>query len=254
MGLEEYTELLLERDRLEKEAELLHIEYLRRFGQYEEDLLKLRMSCIRYKKLISYCQQQRNYGREPDREQMVSFINVELAPFRENLLALQSVKDIKSEPLSQYEASEVKRIYRFIAKRLHPDINPQLFGIEEVQEIWHETISAYKNNNFERMKELEVLAASVIEKHCDETVAVVLGDLSGKTEKIRKQCEEIRTTDPYMFKFLFDDPDAVKAKEEEYVSTIEEYKVYEKDLKKIFDSFEIEFDEDIFDMGDKDEQ
>ncbi|MCR4689081.1 MAG: hypothetical protein K5745_05940 [Saccharofermentans sp.] len=253
MNLEEYSELLMERDRLEKEAEYWNLEYVRAFGEYAEELLKLRMSCIRYKKLITYCQQRINFGLEPDSKEMATFIQIELAPFREQLKVLQQAKNIKSEPLSQYEVAEIKKIYRFIAKRLHPDINPQLFVHEEVKQIWNDTIKAYKANDFERMKELEVLAANVIAKYGDETIAVVIGDLDEKIEKVKKQCEEIKNTDPYMYRFLFDDPDAVKSKKDEYISSIEEYKVYEQDLKKIFESYDVDYDEDIFGLEGTDE-
>ncbi|GEM_PF-1303075 len=250
MNLEEYSELLLERDKLEKEAEQWRIEYLRHFGDLEEELLNLRMSCIKYKKLIAFCQQQVNYGRDTDVSQLMDYIQIELMPLRQKILEIRNAKNIELHPLSQYEVKEIKRIYRFIAKRLHPDINPQLFGINEVQELWHDTLKAYKANDYTRLTELEVIATSVIEKYCDETVAVVIGDIDEKIEKVKEQCEEIRTSEPYTFKYFFDDPDAVRAKNEEYASAIEEYKVYENDLKKIFEGYGVELEDD---QGDTDE-
>ena len=63
---ERYENLILQRDRLEKEAEQYRMEYFREFGELITDAFQARIDCIALKKSIAFCQAKRNAGEESD--------------------------------------------------------------------------------------------------------------------------------------------------------------------------------------------
>ena len=58
-----YEELLLERDRLEQEAEQYRMAYIREFGKLNTDLFKEKIDSIALKKSIAFCQTARAGAR-----------------------------------------------------------------------------------------------------------------------------------------------------------------------------------------------
>ena len=64
--LQDYTELIIERDRLAKEAEQYHISYVKHFGVLIEKCFSLKIECIRCKKMISEFLKLMNRGVPPE--------------------------------------------------------------------------------------------------------------------------------------------------------------------------------------------
>ena len=57
---EQYENLILQRDRLEKEAEQYRMNYFREFGELITDAFQARIDCIALKKSIAFCQTSRS--------------------------------------------------------------------------------------------------------------------------------------------------------------------------------------------------
>lgn len=226
--LQDYTDLILERDRLSKEAELYRLDYIKRFGELIEKSFSLKIECIRCKKIISEYLKAVNRGagsKGMTLEQIRKAVNAEMASYEEQLKSIAAIR-AQTGTVTSYELAQIKKIYHKIATRIHPDINPQLFGNEEVKELWENVTSAYRSNDLDRMKELEAVASTVIAKYCGDVVAVVIGDLDEKIEEIKAQIAEIKSTDPYQYKYLLEDEEACVETEKNLKSEIEEYQEY----------------------------
>lgn len=239
--LQDYTDLIIERDRLSKEAALLNAAYIRRFGALIEKAFSLKIECIRCKKIIAEYMKMVNRGKDSGSvtlDELKELVEEEMAPYEEQLKDISKIRKSK-ETVSAYELAQIKKIYKSIATRIHPDINPQLFGHEEIRSLWEDVSSAYKSNNLERMKELEALAAALIAKYGDDVVAVVVGDLDEKIAKVKAQIEEIKSTDPYQYKFLLDDEEACEETEKDLNAEIETYQQYLDDLNSQIESLGI---------------
>ena len=68
-----YEELLLRRDELEKEAELILLEYTRIFGDITTEIFKLKVECIALKKSISYCIMMKNRRENVDPDKLAEY-------------------------------------------------------------------------------------------------------------------------------------------------------------------------------------
>ena len=53
VGYAKYEEVLLRRDNLRKDAESFHLEYIRVFGDLITESFRLKVECIRKKKMIT---------------------------------------------------------------------------------------------------------------------------------------------------------------------------------------------------------
>jgi len=91
--LERYKDLILERDQLSKDKVDIYYRYVKRFGQLIEDEFKLKMECIKFKKLIAYCQLCENRGEEITSEAVEEQARIVLAPFLEELKLLQGMRE-----------------------------------------------------------------------------------------------------------------------------------------------------------------
>lgn len=233
-ALQEYTELIIERDRLSKEAQDYQVSYVKRFGELIEKSFSLKIECIRCKKMISRYIKIVNGGKGDDSKKVTLdylriLVSEEMAGYDEQLKNIIEIRKL-DDPVSDYEIAQIKKIYHKIAMRIHPDINPQLFGNEEVKKLWEDISLAYKGNNLERMKELEAVAAAVISKYCDDVVAVVIGNIDEKIAKVKEEIETIKSTEPYMYRFLLEDEEMCAEKEAQLKAEIDDYQRYLNDL------------------------
>ena len=162
-------------------------------------------------------------------EELKQLVSGEMKEYDEQLKSISAIRKLKST-VTAYELAQIKKIYHKVATRIHPDINPQLFGHEEVKQLWEDLTLAYKGNNLERMKELEAVASAVIAKYCDDVVAVVIGDIYDKVRKVKEQIETIKSTYPYQYKFLLEDEEMCAETEARLQTEIDNYQAYLDDL------------------------
>lgn len=230
-----YESLLLRRDRLKKEATLCEDAYLRTFGAYILDIFKLEIECIALKKKISFCQSSINRGEEIDLNKIDRFVDKEMESYNKELkkLILSHQYALSSDRITEFDVLKIKKIYKEIAKSLHPDINPRTAEDEELLDLWDMVVKAYKANNLSRLEELQVLVNRAFgEKGLDQE-AIVVNNIEEKIKKLEEEIDRILNTDPYNYKFLLSDNKAVEAKKEEFAETLEDYKSYKENLAKI---------------------
>lgn len=230
-----YEELLMQRDTLRKEAFARDREYVRVFGKRILRNFELKLSCIRKKKTIAFCQAAANCGKAVDRKELEEYLKREMAQYQEQLKAMAEdhEKARKVERISEFELLNIRKIYRRLAKRLHPDINPKVSESEALRELWERISAAYRCNDLEELKELEVLAEAAIRSLGEEGADIDVPDISRKITEVEEEMERIRTTDPYLYKQILNDPEAVREKEKELDEEYDSYVLYEKQLEDI---------------------
>ena len=230
-----YEELLLKRDRLRKEAEQYNAAYLRQFGSYILDIFRLRIECIALKKKITYCQIAVNRGEPFDIEEISRRVDVEMGSYNDELKRLILSHDAVAHMtrVTEYDHMKIKKIYKDIAKSIHPDINPKTSGDDELKELWEQVVTAYKCNELERLEELQILVGKALKDKGLESMPIAVDDIDGKIAKLEAEIETILNTDPYNYRFLLGDKSAIEEKTKEYEDTLEEYRRYKDDLSKI---------------------
>lgn len=235
---ERYENLILQRDRLEKEAEQYRMEYFRQFGELIADVFQVRIDCIALKKSIAFCQAKRNAREEPDPISLQEFIDTQMPAYRAQLEELLSLADAGKSltPISLTEAGKISRIYRRIAKRLHPDICPLTAEEPELMELFQRCLSAYRRNDLKALRETETLINRFLKEHGEAAETEKIEDLPRKITDIETEIARIIATEPYTYKTLLQDPEAAEAKCRELEEEKGSYLNYRKELQARLES------------------
>ena len=233
---EEYEMLLLQRDQYRKEAMQILITYTKRFGDRINCVFEKQIRCIKLKKTIELCQNALNHGESIDIDHIRSSIDAEMKAYykqlEEMLAETQAAKESKRIPA--VTILEIRRIYRKLAKLIHPDINPKSSKLPALVDLWNRIVIAYQNNDVKELRELEVLTVNVLNQ-MDEHVEIDIPDLEEKIKALQNEISVITGTTPYVYKDILEDADKSRQKEEDLDRQLEEYEKYEEELQSILD-------------------
>ena len=236
--VDEYKALILKRDHLKKETIQLEEEYYRKFGEYIKTNFELKIACIRLKKMINYCQMCLNRNEEIVQSNLDSYISSVMEAYYEELDDL--IKCIQSSKnatvISFKDLKEIKKIYRYIAKKIHPDIHPELFKQERVKELWNRTKLAYECNDLDQLQEIQVLVDSL---GMSTTDSIHIENLEERIDKIKREIDTILNSESYQYKFLFDDITMIENKIVSFKQEQSDYQNYKEQLETIFNTFKI---------------
>lgn len=239
-NLDYFKSLILKRDKLKKDEMNAYIDYVKTFGEFLEKRFSLQIECIKNKKIISICQAKKNRGEDviflsPIEEE----VDKELSEYYEELQTIHEISIEKGQVLSEYELLLIKKKYKSIAMRIHPDLHSEYANDIELMELWERVKSAYKCNDLQALEEVELLVAEYLRKHGEE-VDVDIENIEEKINKIQNEIDTIVSNDPYRYKFILDDSLAIERKKEELQSDIEEYQAYLDELLEKLSEFNIQ--------------
>lgn len=227
-----YEELLLRRDQLRKEAHILYGMYAKEFGDLILAVFEKEIACIRKKKEISYYQMALNRGEAINQTEIERLIKEEMQAYQEELEQRIAENEVskKMDHITTREELEIKRIYHRIAKKLHPDINPKTAEIPELMTLWHATVTAYNSNSLKDIQEDEILVNKALEKIGAGDMEIEIPDIDQKITDTEADIQHIMETDPYQYKYILDDPEAVADKKKDLKEQKKTYEDYEKEL------------------------
>lgn len=236
---DEYEEMILRRDRYKKEALHFQEEYYRIFGDLIQECFSLKIQCIRVKKEISFCQMYVNKGQSISLEALHQYMDQVMKEYDEQLKELvQQIQGAKAaKPISFESHQKIKKIYRKIARRIHPDLHPEFFEKEEIQELWQRAKIAYECNALEELQMVEVLLEKLIQGNLEN---IEIDNIFSRIEKLKDEIETIRSTIPYQYRYLLESDESVHEYEEELKQEIDEYQNYLRELEEIFKRFDIQ--------------
>ena len=227
-----YEELTLKKDQYEKEADQIHIAYLREFGELMTLSFQLKVDCIALKKEIALYVKAANTGTAITPEEVEAHLKVQMAGYYEELQRMidEWQEGKRSKSISFYEAEQIKKIYRRLAKQLHPDISPLTAEYPALGELFNRVLIAYRCNDLKELQKLEVLVNKELEDNGVEGFNMVIPDICERIEELERDIEAIVTSAPYSYKTLLRDPDAVAEKKAELHKEIDEYAAYKQEL------------------------
>lgn len=232
-----YEELLLTQDQLRKEARIWHGLYVKEFGELHLSLFEKQITCIKKKKLIGYYQAAINHGGVIDQTEIDAMLAKEMQEYQQKLQDMLAENDAakKMTEISSVKLLKIKRIYHRLAKQLHPDINPMTAEVPEIMELWNAVVTAYNCNSLEDMEEAELLVNEALKKIGMDCREIEIPDLPKKIAALEEAITKIRETDPYQYKYLLEDSEAVKEKRHDLETQIKNYTEYERELDTVID-------------------
>lgn len=234
---ERYEELTLMKDQYEKESDLYYNAYIREFGDLITESFQLKIECIALKKEIALYIKVKNTGETISDEDIQRIIEQQMTGYYTELEAKIKEKNASKlgRPISNYEAEQIKKLYRKLAKLLHPDISPLTVDHPVLAEYFNMIIVAYKHNDLKELRKLEVLVNKELEENGIEGYNAVIPDAAERIEELESDIDRIIHSEPYTYKHLLEDEEAVAAKKKELEHEIEEYKEYKDELIKKLD-------------------
>ena len=233
----EYETLLFVRDKLRKEAYAWKNRYLAEFGDLITAVFEQKIACIKKKKTISFCQMAVNRGQPVDQAELQNYLSQEMKEYNRKLSEMIQENEIahSGEIISEETAAKIKKLYYRLAKQIHPDMNPKTNEIPELKELWQRIVVSYRANDLEELEEAEILVNKFLVDHHLDGNEIKIQDIDTKIEKLKEQIQKIKETNPYQYRFLLQDQEAVQNKKRELQKELEEYRVYEQELDQLLE-------------------
>lgn len=114
-------------------------------------------------------------------------------------------------------------------------MNPKTNEIPELKELWQRIVVSYRANDLEELEEAEILVNKFLADHHLDGNEIKIQDIDTKIEKLKEQIQKIKETNPYQYRFLLQDQEAVQNKKRELQKELEEYRVYEQELDQLLE-------------------
>lgn len=230
-----YEDLLLKRDQLYKEAGSIYSVYMETFGDLLLQDFEIKVECIKKRKMIAYCLQAVNHGETIDVAQMNEMISHEMAIYEQQLnqMALDKAEADKQKKSPVYKVERAKRIYRRLAKLIHPDINPAAASIKEISELWERIVIAYHCNDDSELDNLEILVRKVLRDNGELISGANIDNVDERIARLEEEINTILTTEPYIYYELLLSPERTAERKEELNRAIDENRKFSEDLSMI---------------------
>ncbi len=169
---------------------------------------------------------------------MEAYLKQEMAGYCSTLRSMieDNERCEKSGTSTEYEVERSKKIYRRLAKLLHPDINPQTDLSAKLTELWGRIQDAYHANDVKSLAELEVLAKKALEELGLGSIQVEIPGLKEKIAELKDEIRGITNTEPYTHGALLADEQAVEEKKAELNKELESYQRYAEELDAVITS------------------
>ena len=175
----------------------------------------------------------KNRGESVSPEKLREYIAETMAAYQAELdeMIHQNELSKKGEKISAFQAKEIKRIYREIAKVLHPDISNITEKYPPLADLFQRVLIAYHCNDYKEMKELEVLVNRALEEIGEEKFELVIPDVDAKIEELEKEIQRIITTEPYTLREFLIDAERVRQKMAAFEEERDSYINYKNELE-----------------------
>ncbi len=234
---EEYEELLVRRDQFLREAGSFLTAYTAEFGDMITSNFELKIECIKKKKTISYCRRRLNRGLPIDTKRMQDEVEQEMTLYYVQLKDMLSdtEKAKNAENVGAFRFNRAKKMYRRLAKLIHPDINKKTAENDKLQELWNRIVKAYNKSDVDELDDLEVLVHRAMEELGEAGFEVDLSDIEERIERVERQINDILTTEPYTYGELLNDEEKKEALKEQLKAEHDDFEQYLESLTKVLD-------------------
>jgi hypothetical protein len=236
-GYSEYEDLLLRRDKLRKEAQIWQSQYMAEFGDLIAAIFEKKIECIKKKKTISFCLIAINKGISVNQAALQNYLKKEMREYNRQLKQMIAENEAahNMDTVSDADLAKIKKLYRRLAKMIHPDINFKTSESAELQNLWQMIVVSYNANNLDGLKEAEILVNKVLRNIGVDSIEVEIPDIPEKMKQIEDEITRIKITIPYQYKYLLQDANAVKEKRGALAVELKKYEDYTKELDQFID-------------------
>lgn len=228
----ELSMLVLEKDELQyiicKNLETL---YCLKLGALEHKAYEVQCNALRLKRKMELIQAKLNRQEKINESEIEMVLDEEFAEYQSKLNEQiekmnEALKRSKGEVLTDDENKELKKLYRNVVKKLHPDVNPDISEAEAM--LLDNALTAYKNGD---LMSLRIIEEMVAEHHPQADSKDVMSSLAMEKERLERMIAsvqdniiEIKSRYPYNIKDIVENKDKEEEKRQELHLILEQYK------------------------------
>ena len=100
-------------------------------------------------------------------------------------------------------------------------------------ELWNRTSAAYACNDLEMLIQCEMLINKALDELGIDVESIDIPDIEEKIKALEEEILKIRETDPYQYKYLLEDEEAVAQKKESLNEELKSYEAYDEPLEAL---------------------
>lgn len=241
---EKYCKLQAKKmDVLYQEKNYLTSLYLSRVGQLQYELFVIETDIARLQMEMRLIQRYVNQNSPIDFKQVEKEIDKATEQFHKLLVEreneLRNAHEYLSLPhLTKEEAAELKRLYHDIAKRLHPDLNPNLS--EDEQDLFQQAQAAYRCSDLNSLRQIH---QHVMGEETSVQVTIDLAQevqqLQQMTDLLSQQIEQLYQTFPFTQREFLADEEKIAQKQAELRAQIKQMDEKRASLQQYINSLRL---------------
>lgn len=212
---ENLEELLIEKDNLESiVCENIKTKYTILFGGLEYRLYTAYCEYLRLRRKKDMIQAKKNREEKINIKAIEADLDNEFIEYKRKLdekisEVNNALERSKLKALSKDETNEMKKLYRVIVKKLHPDLNPKITEAEK--ELFYRATECHKHGDLTAIRIIFEIVGS--EEVKDETTTSPTDSLEKEATRletlvksVQKDIEKIKSTEPYIWQvYLYDE-------------------------------------------------
>lgn len=241
----ELTDIILEKDELLMvECQNLKVKYCMTIGAYEYKVYQYYCDVERIKRKVELVQAKLNRNEVIFMPIIEAQLDKEYAEYEQKLEdMIQDINEAdrlsKCEKMTEEESREFKKLYRYVVKKLHPDLNPN--ATKREIEMFQKAVDAYERGDIDGLRMVNLLAESIDEKLPIENSGSSLDKLKKHKEELeheigvmRGSIERIKSEFPYNKKDILLDEEKLNAEIDELRKVMDYYRdIYEHYNKRL---------------------
>lgn len=221
---ERLLELVIEKDELVTTIiPNIEAEYQLRIGALMFQKFCLQTEINKSKRAMEIIQTALNHGDPISASSVQDRLEIEFREWeerlKEHLEKIENARELEKSRLSAEESRQIVELYRRLVKKLHPDVNSDLYSQYRI--LWGQVQEAYGNGDYESLAALWMIVRDLEEQESEITLSSTLETLRQKENQLKKSIRKVRSiiTDiisahPYILKDKLMDRDWVDSQRE----------------------------------------
>ncbi|WP_407414005.1 hypothetical protein [Methanobrevibacter sp.] len=202
-------------------------QYVLKFGRYEYKLYELELKIDKLRRKLQLIQIEINHENPIDLDKIEKILQEEFEEYEkqvhDQIDEIKFLEENTPEKLSESDTKKLKKLYRMLIKKLHPDLNPNQTFFE--LNLFYRAVYCFEHGD---LNGLESVAAILPENAGEETSQI--DDLKRLVKEYEDKIMELKKKYPFNKRELLEDEDSGMKYKDMLLELIEDRK---KDIETL---------------------